>query len=319
MSKIPKIIHQTWKSKDIPDKYKDFVNSWKKLHPDWEYRLYDDEDCLQLVKTYYPQFLNTYLQLPTPVMKADMFRYLAVHQFGGLYADLDTKAFKSFNELLTGDYDMIVGLEIDFNNLRFSKFNPIYKSYYKKHKVDKQYVQYAFLATPKNPILYEIVENIHKIKSKKKNTHLDTFIGTGPAIFSRIVHANLHKKVHVLNVNAFNGITSILARYIFGINRPSKEAYLFHNEESSWKNKDDIIYTLLCCVVVALVITIFIFFNFGIIYFNKCKKVKSKKCIAVLTYCKIKKILMIFGTLLLVLIFCILINFAIQDRAYWPF
>ena len=50
MSKIPKIIHQTYRTKnidDFPDLYKKCHDVVKELHPDFEYRLYDDDDiCL---------------------------------------------------------------------------------------------------------------------------------------------------------------------------------------------------------------------------------------------------------------------------------
>ena len=321
MSKIPKIIHQTWKSKDIPDKYKDFVNSWKNLHPDWEYRLYDDDDCIHFVQAHYPQFLNAYLKLPTPVMKADMFRYLAVHQFGGVYADLDVKAFKSFNSLLTGNYDMIIGLEIDFNYTKSAKFAPVYKNFYSKWGIDKQYAQYCFMATPKNPILLKIVNSIVKDIDKifHSNTQVNTIVKTGPGIFTKIIEKNKNSRLKILDLKLFGGIRNIILHYFFGVNKPHKESYVQHYELASWKNKDDIIYTLLSCVVLALLITIFIFFSYGIAYFNKCKKAKSKKCMTVLTYCKVKKILMILSSILLVLIFGILINFAVQDHGYWPF
>jgi mannosyltransferase OCH1-like enzyme len=33
---IPKIIHQTWKTKTIPERWKDSVDSCKQLHPDFQ-------------------------------------------------------------------------------------------------------------------------------------------------------------------------------------------------------------------------------------------------------------------------------------------
>ena len=39
---IPRIIHQTWKSRDIPKHLRGYQESWLHKHPDWEYRLWDD-------------------------------------------------------------------------------------------------------------------------------------------------------------------------------------------------------------------------------------------------------------------------------------
>ena len=40
---IPKIIHQTWKNKNIPDEWKDAVNSCKSIHKDFKHIVWTDE------------------------------------------------------------------------------------------------------------------------------------------------------------------------------------------------------------------------------------------------------------------------------------
>ena len=56
---IPKIIHQTWKTKEnLPVDFEKYSSTWKNLHHDWDYRLYDDNDCLLIVKKYFPEFLH---------------------------------------------------------------------------------------------------------------------------------------------------------------------------------------------------------------------------------------------------------------------
>ena len=46
---IPKIIHQTWKTNDIPDEWKDFQENIKTIFWDFEYKLWTDEDNRQLI------------------------------------------------------------------------------------------------------------------------------------------------------------------------------------------------------------------------------------------------------------------------------
>ncbi|MFD1912484.1 glycosyltransferase [Halodurantibacterium flavum] len=87
---IPKIIHQTWRDHDLPEP-RHWPESWKKLNPEWEYRLWTDADLLDLVRTYYPELEELYLSYPRPVQRADMGRYLILHHCGGIYADLDTE------------------------------------------------------------------------------------------------------------------------------------------------------------------------------------------------------------------------------------
>src|SRR5687767_78764 len=53
---IPKLIHQTWKSSQVPGKWIPFVEKVKKLNPGWSYQLWTDNDNDAFVKTNFPEF-----------------------------------------------------------------------------------------------------------------------------------------------------------------------------------------------------------------------------------------------------------------------
>lgn len=91
---IPFIMHQTAKTKDITWEERQLLRQAKKLFPDWEFRLWDDEANDQLVREHFPQYLDHYRSIRRGVLKADIARcmYLAVH--GGFYADTDYKWIK---------------------------------------------------------------------------------------------------------------------------------------------------------------------------------------------------------------------------------
>ena len=40
---IPRIIHQSWKVEQVPDRWLAFQQSWREHHPDYEYRLWTDD------------------------------------------------------------------------------------------------------------------------------------------------------------------------------------------------------------------------------------------------------------------------------------
>lgn len=42
---VPKLIHQTWKDDQLPDKWKEAQKSCIDLHPDYEYKLWTDKDA----------------------------------------------------------------------------------------------------------------------------------------------------------------------------------------------------------------------------------------------------------------------------------
>lgn len=54
---IPRIIHQTNGTKELSDIYKSYQNRVIEIHPDWEYRFYDDIECRNTVEQYFPYLL----------------------------------------------------------------------------------------------------------------------------------------------------------------------------------------------------------------------------------------------------------------------
>lgn len=86
---IPKIIHQTWKNHKLPVPAS-MPESWRALNPDWEYRFWTDSELAEFVQSTYPDLWPLYQAAPKPVMRADIARYLLLHHFGGIYADIDT-------------------------------------------------------------------------------------------------------------------------------------------------------------------------------------------------------------------------------------
>jgi mannosyltransferase OCH1-like enzyme len=75
---IPRIIHQTWKTREVPKQFLFFQKTWQTHHPEWEYRFWTDEDSRELVAHHYPAFLGTYDAYRDPICRVDAFRYLVV-------------------------------------------------------------------------------------------------------------------------------------------------------------------------------------------------------------------------------------------------
>jgi len=94
---IPKLIHQTAKTAEVPEKWRPYQKTVQELHPDWTYKLWTDEDNLAFVTKEFPDFLDTYLKLPKNIMRADVIRYLLLYRLGGLYMDMDYEMLKPFD------------------------------------------------------------------------------------------------------------------------------------------------------------------------------------------------------------------------------
>ncbi|WP_029008558.1 glycosyltransferase [Azospirillum halopraeferens] len=109
---IPRILHHLWKDADVPPRLAAFRATWRRLHPDWEHRLWTDADLRAFVAREAPDFLPVYDAYEEPIRRADAARYLILQRLGGLYVDLDFECLKPLDPLLAG-CALAVGLEPD--------------------------------------------------------------------------------------------------------------------------------------------------------------------------------------------------------------
>lgn len=87
--RIPRIIWQTMKTNHVPAIMKEYADSWIDLNPEYEYRFSDDEDIKDFLRNEFPHFLTGYLNIKYGASKADLWRYLILYKYGGVYADMD--------------------------------------------------------------------------------------------------------------------------------------------------------------------------------------------------------------------------------------
>ncbi|NUS88872.1 MAG: glycosyltransferase [Streptomyces sp.] len=107
---IPHLIHQTWKNEDVPHEWRDWSESWRRHHPDWEYRLWTDADNRAFLEEHYAWFLPVYDGYREPIKRADAIRYFLLDHFGGLYVDLDFECLRPMTGLFAGK-ELVLGLE----------------------------------------------------------------------------------------------------------------------------------------------------------------------------------------------------------------
>jgi glycosyltransferase involved in cell wall biosynthesis len=109
-TKIPAVIHQTWKDADVPAQWKKWADSWRLHHPGWGYRLWTDSDNRTFLQEHYPWFLPVYDGYAEPIMRADAIRYFLLDHFGGLYVDLDFECLSPVDGILDG-HELVLGCE----------------------------------------------------------------------------------------------------------------------------------------------------------------------------------------------------------------
>jgi len=86
---IPPNIFQTWHTNILPPLMNNAINKIRLLNPNFNYQLFDDNDCREFIKQNYDiSVLNAYDQLIPGAYKADLWRYCILYKFGGIYLDI---------------------------------------------------------------------------------------------------------------------------------------------------------------------------------------------------------------------------------------
>lgn len=103
---IPKTIHYCWFGRgEMPPMAKDCIASWHKFMPDWEYKLWN-EDNFDVNQTPYTK--EAY-EAKKYAFVSDYVRLWALCNEGGLYMDVDFEVFKPFDDLMC--WDAFAGFE----------------------------------------------------------------------------------------------------------------------------------------------------------------------------------------------------------------
>jgi len=74
---IPKLICKTskWNLSDLPGDVLDIYHKLLELNPNHTFVYFDDDDCLDFIETFYPEYIKHYNKVIPTAYKADLFRY----------------------------------------------------------------------------------------------------------------------------------------------------------------------------------------------------------------------------------------------------
>ena len=122
---IPKTIWTTWVSnKPLPDKFNQYIDSWKKVMPDYEIKV------ISLNNIKRGPFVDKAIASGKYILAGHYARCQEIYENGGLYFDIDVEAIKKFDDLLNNK--MIIAKEDAnfFNNAIFGteKEHPFMKA-----------------------------------------------------------------------------------------------------------------------------------------------------------------------------------------------
>jgi inositol phosphorylceramide mannosyltransferase catalytic subunit len=152
---IPPIIHFIWLGRPLPPSCQQIVESWKKHHPLWLFKVWTDEEA----KVFPFRNRAAFDAAKNYGEKADIFRLEILFRYGGLYADTDVECLKPF-DVLCQTCDLFAGL-CENNNLGNAVMG----------------------ACPKHPIIQQLLKNIKP--GSGDNDRLRITSSTGPIAFTK--------------------------------------------------------------------------------------------------------------------------------------
>ena len=222
---IPKIIHQTWKNKTIPEAWKEAVESVKEKHKNYKYILWTDESMKQFVKKEFPDFYKTYNAYEHHIQRCDAFRFLVLYVYGGIYIDMDIMSKKSLNPLLK--YDIV----------------------FVKQPYDNSFTNAFIACIPSHPFIQYCINKLPEYKDSYSffGKHVHVMNSTGPYFLKKMVEhykAEKHtlKNHYILTKEEYSGdCTSCTFDTCKG------GTYFKHIAGQSWHSYDSTLYVNTYC------------------------------------------------------------------------
>ncbi|KAF8195762.1 nucleotide-diphospho-sugar transferase [Mycena galopus ATCC 62051] len=209
VERIPRILHQTWKTGTLPEKWKTISQECRDMMPDYEYKLWTDESSREFIARHYPWFLNTFDDYSYAILRADAIRYFVLYHYGGIYLDLDIGCLRPLDPLLV--YPVILPKTIPVgvsNDLMFAE----------KH----------------HPFLAQTIHNLATFDHSWILNYPTVMFSTGP-MFLSIQHGIYSSQ------RAPGGNVRILPKSLYGKNAEPVEAphsFFTHHYGSSWHSDD---------------------------------------------------------------------------------
>jgi hypothetical protein len=200
---IPRIIHQTFMSKDLPEELKRNVENIKSLNPGWLHIIYDDADIREFIKENYGVNILSYFERINPrygAARADLFRYLLMYKCGGVYLDIKSTCTSPLDQVLKSNDKYILAQWRNGPGEKYEGFG-IRKDV--AHIPRGEYQQWHIVTVPGHPFLKAVIGTVlSNIDRYRPWLHGTGGIGvlrlTGPVAYTLAIHPLLPMAKHRL-------------------------------------------------------------------------------------------------------------------------
>lgn len=200
---FPRKIWQSWKTDPLrfEDRDAERARTWILKNPSLRYEVLTDDNGLAYVEHVFgrsgfnrPDIVNTYKSLNAKIIQADLLRYIIMYAEGGIWADIDVEAIKSFDHFIPKRHeeqsiDMIIGIETD---------EPDFKDHPVLGSKAQSFCQWTFVCKPQLPVMLRLINHIlvwlNDLAEKQGKPISDIVLdfdevlsGTGPSAFTNAI------------------------------------------------------------------------------------------------------------------------------------
>lgn len=108
---IPRIIYQTWETKELHPDMHAAMQTWIDLNPEYEHKLFDANDRRRYVEQNYPpRVLEAYDKLRPGTYQTDFWRYCILYKTGGVNVDIDCVCLAPLRDTIEDEDTFVSGL-----------------------------------------------------------------------------------------------------------------------------------------------------------------------------------------------------------------
>lgn len=182
---IPRLMHQVWVGgKPLPAKFAAWAEDFRRHHPGWTYRLWDDAQIEALLREHFPAHVALFRRTRSYSQQSDLARHaiLAIH--GGLYLDTDCECRRPI-DFIAPDDDLIVARELKTAS---KKVKELYRT-----PRDELFCVWTLLARPGHPLFFDMVAEIARRLPQKLSDDaiINAIDQSGPGAFTDVINRYL--------------------------------------------------------------------------------------------------------------------------------
>lgn len=194
---IPKIVHATWKNKDILDSESTMakigIQQVTKLNVDYKVVIYDDNDVDSYLKTVMNVDDYSLIENVHIVEKSDIWRLYKLYLEGGIYLDIDRACNVPFSDFITDEIKWVLPTcrDFDFSHdfMATEPWNPAFleviKLYLERRRQGHTNVYFlgpqTYMHAVSRSLLGEVVNTDPGIETFE---HIRTEVGKYPFIYT---------------------------------------------------------------------------------------------------------------------------------------